>query len=711
MSAVGAGALMWAAVTAGATSAPPSAMTSQVEDRTTDQLMADQLSQVQQARERVVDETEFDLWVVYVDDFDGMDSFDWANQVAVDSGADTDVLLLAIAEEGRNFGFSVAREAALSDAQVTDIEETIDEELVAGDLAGAATSAADAIIEISDSRITITAVLPWILAGIGAVVVVLWLRSRSRRGRPGTRLPPPPQQREAGPWAGTTTAELGQRAGSALVDLDNDIRSSANELQFAQAQFGIEATKEFVTTLESGKQQLAQAFELQRGISNDQPEQQQRQSWIQILQLCQAADAALDDQVAAMEQLRNLQQRVPEVLAELDQRSGELHALIGPARTALSQLGATYPASALTSVAQAADQAQALVTSAKQAIVEGQSRLQAQDRGGAVAYARTAEAALGQVATLIETVNNAEQALTQAINGLDQAVASLTSDLAEAARLAPSDSTVSPLVTRAQAAITAASNAKNGGDPIAALTELTAAEQALDAALAPYRAAADTQARAATNAQELIGQAQAAVGRANQLVDLTRGRASMRARAELAAAQASLAQAQAELASQPERAAATAQQAIAQAQAALQLAAADASGVPRERAYGGGYYGRSSGVDADSLILGGLLRDTFTSGRSRRNRSSWGADYWSRESTGRSGTRTTSGWGGSRSNSGGGSWWSGGSSSSRSSGKRKSRSSSGSSYRSSSRRSSSGRSSSRRSSGGSRRSGGGSRRR
>ncbi|MFV0253608.1 MAG: TPM domain-containing protein [Beutenbergiaceae bacterium] len=666
-----------------ASAAPPSAMDGPVEDRT-GALTAAQVSELEQSRDRVVEQTDYDLWVVYVDAFDGMDAYDWANDVALDSGAGDDVLLLAVAVQESDFALSVSQDAQLTDAQITDIEQSVDDELLDGDLAGAATSVADAIIEFGRDDGG-PSILPWVIGG--AIALLVWiLVAGIRKVR---------RRNAADESAQVSTAALAKRAGSALVELDNDVRSSANELSFAQAQFGLEATKDFQAALTQAQATLQQAFEIQRGLDTGPPSRQQ-QDWGRILELCQAADAALDAQTEALDQLRAMRQRAPQLLAELEQRAEELQAGVAPARAALSQLGATYPATALTTVSRSADQAQALLTSAKQAVAEGRSRLQADDRGSTVAYARTAEAALEQVAQLLAMASNAGAALADAAARLEPGITSLSADITDAGRLAPPDA-VSAVVQRAQAAIAGATEAKTGGDPIAALTELTSSEQALDAALASYREAEEASTRARTNAAALITQAEAAVRQADQFIDLNRGVVGQAARSRLASAQAALEHAKAALSTQPDQAAASAQRAITEAQTAQQRAASDMGPRGGERIPGGGYYGRSGGVDLESLILGGLLGQRYDQsryrGQSRWGGSPWGSDYLG---TGNGSDRNRSGWGGSSSRSSG---W-GGSSSSRSTSSRRRTSMSRSTSR---RRSSSG--------GSRRRSGGGSRRR
>lgn len=628
-------------------------MTARVEDLSSDQVAADALDRLEDAADGVVEETDLDLWTVYVDSFDGANPTDWANDTAIESNASTDVVLLAIAVEDGEVGLSADRVAPISDAELADLRVAANREVQAGRWADASIVVADALVTIGtapepDDDETTTAPPPPATSGGGAGWVVLavivlavvggivLLRSRRRSGASGTTRttvpsgPPTPEQR----WAAVDTTELGQRAGSALVELDNDVRSSTNELAFAEAQFGIEATRAFKATLDGAAQQLSQAFTIQQQLGSDAPEDVRRRGLIQILELCGAAEAALDSQTEALQQLRSLQDRAPEVLAELDQRAGELAARLPAARDALNRLGATYPATALTTVARAPEQAEALLGSVQQSVAEGRARVQADDRATAVAYARTAEDALQQVGQLLDMVARAGETLADAAGRLDSEIAELTSDVSDAGRLAPDDTSLAPVVQRAQSAIEAGTAARTGGDPIAALAELAAAQRDLDAALAPRREQEQVQVRVVGRLTTQLGAAEAAVRQANDYIETHRGAVGPAARSWLAGAVEALQRARSLQASQPDEALSAATAAVDGASGALRQAQDD---VGRWRqGYPGPPPGRPGGIDPGSLVLGGILNQVLGGGSSRGG---WG------------GSRTRGGYGG-----GGSSW-------------------------------------------------------
>lgn len=410
----------------------------------------------------------------------------------------------------------------------------------------------------------------------------------------------------------------------------------------------------FKDALDQARQHLQQAFTLQRrGEDEATSESRSRSRVIEILQLCERGEQVLDEQAEAFAHLRQLERNVPQVLEELHQRAGELESRIPAAEAALTTLSVTYPPAALATVSQAPDQAGQLIEAARQAIAEGRARVDADDRGNAVSFARTAEDALAQADRLLDSVGTAGQDLREARSQLPDAIASITADVSDADRLAPEDAAVAPLRARAQEAITVAQRAGSGGDPIGAMQQITTAEAALDAALEPYREADDVQQRVQGSLLRQLAAAEVKVRTVDDYVESNRGGIGPQPRTLLAGAKRSLEQARDLEHTEPKRALELANESLAQAARANDEAAA---AVRRWRGeydshshspYGS--HGRSGGIDAGSLILGGVLGSVLRGGaRAGAYRgSSWGGGTWG-----------GGGYGGSRRNSGGS--WGGG---------------------------------------------------
>lgn len=603
-----------------ATAEEPFRLDEHVVDRTSDGALDGQSGEVEAAIEELRSDTDFDLFVVFVDSFDGMRSDEWANQTADASGLGNLDLLLAVATEDRESAWSATDAIDLNTSELNTANSRAQDHFSGGDWAeGAVTFADEVRSAATGGGSALTVVLLVGAAVVVAVLLVVWLRSRSRRraaqpvaaaagpATPAGPPPPPPDSLEA-QLATLSMDDLRNRAGSALVQLDDDIRSSEQELGFAEAQFGLQAIQDFRTALSSAQKHLSQAFEIQARLDDARPESEdeQRALLTRIVVVCAQADDQLDEQAEAFAHLRNLRERAPEALAEIEQRAAEIEGTIPPAELALTQLHATYPQSALTSVARAPEQARALLASAREAVGSGREQLQAEDRGGAVAYARTAEDALQQAVMLIESVHQGGAELADARKQLDPAIDSIRADLIDAESLGKDDSSVRALLPRAQRAIEQAQAGREAGDPIAALAQITSAEDALDAALAPHRQEVESDRRAAAKLSTGIQRTQALIRSTNDFIATNRGAVGPQARTALADASQALQRAEAVQQEKPQQAVELVNRAWAAASRARELATADVNrwhqGPPG--GYGGG---RGSDMDVGSLILGGLL--------------------------------------------------------------------------------------------------------
>src|SRR5699024_1857315 len=386
----------------------------------------------------------------------------------------------------------------------------------------------------------LTVVLVILALIAAAVLAFVWWRGRQQRAltdaerRQAAAPAPAPDSLEA-KLAKLSLEDLRKRAGNALVQLDDAVRSSDQELSFAEVQFGLQAVQEFRNALTTAKSHLSHAFEQQALLEDDTPdtEDEQREILTTIVLDGAKADGLLDEQAEAFEHLRDLRQHAPQALAELAQRADEIEGTIPPAELALTQLHATYPASALESISRAPEQARELLKAAREAVEAGNADLQEEDRASAVAYARTAEGALSHAATLIESVHQGSNELQDAKGKLDDAVASIRADLIDADNLAKNDSRVQALLPRANQAISGALAAKENGDPIAALAEITSAEDALDDALEPHREQAESDRRAQAKLGTGIGRTDSFIRSVNDYIATNRGAVGPQARTRL----------------------------------------------------------------------------------------------------------------------------------------------------------------------------------
>ncbi|WP_418275940.1 TPM domain-containing protein [Isoptericola jiangsuensis] len=603
------------------------------------------VAEVEESLDELADATSYQLFVVYVETFGGTDGRTWADTTASNAQLGTDDLLLAVATQDRLYDLSWDLNVDLSDAELDDVRDAAEDALRDDDWAGATVAAVDTLVALdggahddeADGGTSLpggSAALALGLLAVAGVAFWLWRRSRRRdrdlteRGAAAAAARTGAGGPDADPLANLTTEQLATRAGRALVAVDDAVKTSEQELGFAQAEFGLEATREFSAALEQARADVAEAFRLRQAVEDAPPADggAHRAMLADVVRRCEAADAALDAQADAFDELRTLRSRAPQVLDEAAQRAGEIEAMVEVARSTLAGLGATYPASALASVSRNPELVTALVADARTAVESGRSALAQRKKAVAVADARAAQNALGQAAHLLDAVESAGADLAAAGTNLDRAVASITQDMADADRLAPGSPALVDVLVEARQAAARGREAREGGDPLAALSRLAAAEAALDAALSSYRQQAESDARARALARDVVGRAESHLGATQSFVTTRRGAVGADARTRLAEAGRLLGEARTLLPTDPQQALATAQQAEKLAQQASSMARSDTAAWDMRH---GGTPGGISGAgrrspDLGSMILGGILLDS-AAGRSRHGSSRRGA--------------------------------------------------------------------------------------
>ena len=430
-----------------------------------------------------------------------------------------------------------------------------------------------------------------------------------------------PADQASGP-AAMTVEQLRTQAGSALVQADDTVRAAAEELSYAQAQFGLSATDAFTAALDSARKHLSRCFELRKILDDDIPETepQQRQMYTEILQHCSEAVGEIRAQEEAFNKRRGIEANLPTSIAETAQRADETEQAIVMAETILVTLSAAYPASSLTSVAQAPEQARRLLAAGRTALDQARASVEASQEATAVEQVRIAQGSIAQAGQLAAQVTGARERLQSAAKDLEAAIASISSDLVDAKRLegAVPAATLAPLVADAEAAVAEgrqASGANPSGDPLAALDHLARAEAAIDAALAPAREREENDSRARASLGSRLARLNSQVESVTSYITTYRGAVGPSARTALSEAARHATAATTVQTTDPVAAlaeVAAAEPLVAQAQA---LAEADVRGSSSSWSPNSGErysysrdYGRSGGgLDLGSLLLGGLL--------------------------------------------------------------------------------------------------------
>jgi hypothetical protein len=436
------------------------------------------------------------------------------------------------------------------------------------------------------------------------------------------------------PYAGVSTEELQGRASNALLELDEAMKTSQLDLDYARAQYGEDAVTGFDTALATSRDELARAFAMRQQLDDDMggrgngtDEPTTRQMLGEMLRLCEAADARLDAQAEAFDRLRDLEHTAPAVLEALAPRIAALRERIPVEEQRVADLRSRFAESALAPVRDNVTEAQARLAAAEQEVHEALDALGAGRPGDAVGDIRAAEDAVAQTTTLLDAVGRLAADLEAAGGRVAAVRAETEKDLAEARALIASGnrSGLAPQIARAEAALTSADAALrpadgSSADPLTALRLLEEADIALEQALSVARDAQTQIRRAAAALEQAVLSARSTIAAAADFIDTRRGAVGPEARTRLAEAQRHLDVAVDLGRDDPVTALREAHQATALAQQALDRAQDDVSrwsgggygggyggGRGGPGGFGGGYGGGRGGVDLGSLVLGGIL--------------------------------------------------------------------------------------------------------
>ncbi len=604
--------------------------------------------------------TDMQLYVVYVRGFTGADdAIDWADTTAINNGLGANDILLAVGTDTRQYAISLDESNPLTEEQFDQLEIDVERELRYDRWTEAAIAAAESItrsirgtIPTPGSESGAFPILP-VLGGAAVLGVGGFVIYRLRRRKTEDAVGAAPES--------MSQKQLDTRAGSLLVQLDDSLKTSEQELGFAVAQFGDTATKEFTAAFAKASAEVKEAFALKQKLDDAEPESEadRRALTLRIIELCEQADAELDSQADAFDALRELEKNAPAALEDVATATAATRERIAGAGSTLDGLASTYAESAVSPVAENVTQATKLLDFADTTAASARASLSSGNASAAAVAVRSAQSAVGQATQLLDAIGARKTDLDAAGAALDALLADTTQDIA-AARALPADAASARLEPSLSAADTALAAAQAGRtDPVTAVARLSEANLALETV---FTGVQQEQARVATAASQIeaaLDAARAQLSATNEFITTRRGAIGESARTRAADADRHLQQAIAVRTSDPVAALADAQRANDLARSAFELARSEVNRHASAVDYGGSAWdGGSDGADLGG-ILGGLLDGMLSSGTGTRRSSS----YRSSSSSSSRSSRSTSFGGSSRSSR----------SSSRSSGGRRSR--------------------------------------
>lgn len=579
-------------------------------------LNSQQRTEVSGAVQRLYDKRGTRLWVVYVDTFAGANPREWAENSWRQSFLGDHDAIFAVAIKDRAYALLVP-EAATGDVDVDRLRrDVVEAKLHDGDWAGAAVAAADGLRAPGGPFNWVGLVAALAVIGVALAGLIWWVR-RSRRQRRQADLNAAQQvdATDAGALAKMSLETLEDLSKSILVEVDNAVRTSDNELSLAVGEFGERDTAPFTTAVQNAKTAMAQAFSVRQILDDDVPEtpQQHRDLLTQVIVAAARADKELENQRAAFHQMRDLVINAPTRLDAMTQQMVVLTARVEPAQQTLTGLHSKFTPSALASVAGNVDGAKQRLAFADQNITAARGLVsKAGDSQAALVNAiHGAESALGQTQRMLDAIDSAADDITHAISALPAAITDIQHGIA-AAEAVPPGARYTELTAARTAAVQAVSNAQASGaaDPFGAFTQLTAADAQLDKLLAIIADEAAARQRLQQSFDQALQAATSQMRGVSDFIDTHRGSVGPEARTRLAEAQRRIESAQQTSRTDLPAGIEQANSAADLLKQAQQLAANDVLAARQS------YTGTSTGADLGGIIIGGILSGMIRGGSS-----------------------------------------------------------------------------------------------
>ncbi|MFJ3893592.1 hypothetical protein [Streptomyces sp. NPDC090083] len=325
-------------------------------------------------------------------------------------------------------------------------------------------------------------VLPLVAAGGVVVLAGYGYLRRTRRARtrttPGVVSPQPPV---------TPLPVLERQAGTALVQADDCLRTSREELAFAEDRFGVDAVEPFAGALREAERELSAAFAIrlryERGVPAPEEEAARRQALAGIVGRCAEAGRRLDAEAPGFDQLRSLERDMGDALGVAEGRFRELAGRTGAVEATLAELHARHPGpgAPATTVTGYVEQAKDRLVFATTHLNQARQAADSGDTGRAIRDLRAAEGAIGQAGTFLTGVERLADFLARAGQLVPAALTGAEAELARARTAAPSDlASAHATLAAVREELTGATSGSSSGpytayDPVGALRRIVRA--------------------------------------------------------------------------------------------------------------------------------------------------------------------------------------------------------------------------------------------
>lgn len=515
-----------------------------------------QLADVQKSVDKLYNDRHVRLWVVFVQSFAPQGAVGWAQQTQKISDLGSEDAILAVATDQRSYAFLVSPAAAGgSSTKVDNIRrDQIEPALRNKDWAGAAIAAANGLAGLSKGPSAIpggngggSSIVPFaIIGGVGLAggggLLLMSRRRRRKQHDAAVTAAKNIDPTDPAALADVPINALDDLSKSIVVQVDNAVRTSANELELAVEEFGEAQTRPFAAAVDNARETLKQAFVVRQKLDDGVPDPlpERREMLTKVVVSAARANKELDTQTQAFHQMRDLVFNAPERLDALTQQLVTVTARLEPSEQKLTELRGEFDESALASVARNVNAARERVEFADKEITRGRE-LAAKPVAGEVDElvdkVRGAEAALQQATKMLDAVDSAASDIRRAVSTLPSAIEDIQRGINQAGEQLSQGglAKASELSAARDAAVKAVAAAQSTGaaDPLGAFTQLTQADAELDrllAAVTEEREAAD---RLQRSYEQALATAQSRVQSVSDYIDTRRGSIGSEARTRL----------------------------------------------------------------------------------------------------------------------------------------------------------------------------------
>ncbi|HET7727786.1 MAG TPA: TPM domain-containing protein [Candidatus Limnocylindrales bacterium] len=593
------------------------------------------------------------LWAVFVLTTGIEDPVEFATETAAENGLGTNDALLMVAEEDRTYALWVADGlAGVTDAEIDAIlGDLVEPRLVEGDWGGAATAAAEGVAAAAESTpptadpglpegpddggapgggtdggpdgsdrggLDLTPILAVVVLGAGAFLVLRSVLTRRQVERADR----------------AEHDRLAREANAALLALDERLRDAEHELGFAEAQWGADEAARFRTAILEATGHARAAFAIRQQLDDREPETpaQRRTMLAQIVERTAAAGRLIDEQLAELDRLRDLERTAPEQLRALGPRIEELRQRLDATEGTLARLSHAYAPDVVRPVSGNLVEARKALEGSRAEAERGLASVDRSDARAAAVAVRRAEEGVARAGELIAAVERLAGDVETARQRVEALLAEVETDVATARRaifdedLRATDPGLPDRLAIAERLLGDARRAAAAGDadPLGALAKAEAADQSIDDVLAGVQKAEDAERRLAATLQAKLAATRTRVDQATDYITTRRHGVGERARTRAAEAERHLAEAEALADRDPRAALTAAKRAEMLADEAYRLAAQQFGGWDARRGPRHGPYATSGG-DLAGAILGGIIGGILSGGG---RGSGWGGSTW-----------------------------------------------------------------------------------